>query len=76
MALKTFNVDGESYKRYSAHCKRKGISMSKQVDAFIAGEVARLTLPSPPDFSEVKKIKQRAPSLDDARHEHPMSRYC
>jgi len=29
MALKTFNIDGETYKEFSKHCKKNGISMRK-----------------------------------------------
>ncbi|MFP4118377.1 MAG: hypothetical protein ACLFTR_05650 [Candidatus Woesearchaeota archaeon] len=35
MVLKTFNVDDESYKKFSEFCRENGISMSKQVDFFM-----------------------------------------
>ena len=35
MVLKTFNLDDETYKKFSEYCKQRGLSMSKQVDIFI-----------------------------------------
>ena len=35
MVLKTFNVQEETYKRFSGLCKENGISMSKQVEFFM-----------------------------------------
>ncbi len=42
MALKTFNLDAEVYKKFSEHCKREGISMSRQVEKFIREELEKL----------------------------------
>ncbi len=39
MALKTFNVSPEVYEKFSKKCKAYGISMSKQVDMFMASQV-------------------------------------
>lgn len=41
--LKTFNLDEETYKQFSKHCKENGISMSKKVENFIKGELSKLT---------------------------------
>lgn len=35
MALKTFNVESETYRKFSEFCKESGLSMSKQVDFFM-----------------------------------------
>ena len=35
MTLKTFNLDEETYRKFSKYCKENGVSMSKQVDIFI-----------------------------------------
>lgn len=35
MALKTFNVEEKTYKKFSNFCKEHGISMSKQVELFM-----------------------------------------
>ena len=43
MALKTFNIDAEIHKKYSGHCKTKGMSMSKQIENFIKAELERIT---------------------------------
>jgi hypothetical protein len=72
MALKTFNLDEDSYKKYSSHCKEKGISMSKQIDKFIAQEVSKISgLP-------LKDIV--TPSSDSKanvqKDHHSMVKYC
>jgi len=35
MVLKTFNVEKETYEKFSQFCKQHGISMSKQVEFFM-----------------------------------------
>ena len=35
MVLKTFNLNEETYNKFSKFCKENGISMSKQVNFFI-----------------------------------------
>ena len=35
MVLKTFNLNEETYRKFSEYCKEHGISMSKQVNIFI-----------------------------------------
>jgi len=40
MALKTFNLDEESYKKFSDFCKENGISMSRQIEIFIRAQIA------------------------------------
>jgi hypothetical protein len=39
MSIKTFNVDDEAYRKFSAHCKENGLSMSKQVSWFMMSQV-------------------------------------
>lgn len=39
MVLKTFNVEEETYNRFSRFCKDYGISMSKQVEFFMKSVV-------------------------------------
>ena len=39
MALKTFNVSEEVYLRFSKFCKENGISMSRQVETFMASQM-------------------------------------
>jgi hypothetical protein len=39
MVLKTFNVDEETYTKFSEFCRENGISMSKQVDFFIKSQL-------------------------------------
>jgi hypothetical protein len=42
MALKTFNVNEETYKKFSEHCKKEGISMSKKVENFLRQELEKI----------------------------------
>lgn len=39
MALKTFNIDKETYNKFSSICRENGISMSKQVEVFIKSQL-------------------------------------
>ncbi len=39
MTLKTFNIEDDVYNKFSAICKRLGISMSKQVEMFMKSQV-------------------------------------
>ena len=39
MVLKTFNVQEETYKKFSNFCKGHGVSMSKQVEMFMESMV-------------------------------------
>ena len=51
MALKTFNLDAEVYKQFSAYCKKYGISMSKKIENYIRQELNRIksTVPTSPE---------------------------
>ena len=39
MVLKTFNLDEETYKKFSEFCKENGFSMSKQINFFIKSQI-------------------------------------
>ncbi len=39
MALKTFNLDEEVYRKFSEYCREHGLSMSKQVNIFIKAQL-------------------------------------
>ncbi len=41
MVLKTFNVDEDTYKEFSALCKSHGMSMSKQIQMFMESVISR-----------------------------------
>lgn len=71
MALKTFNLDEESYKKYSSHCKSKGVSMSKQIDTFIRQEIAKLAEMSVKDVSVPATVKSEV-----QKHHNSMMKYC
>ena len=60
MALKTFNLNEETYKKFSEHCKKEGISMSKKVENFLKQELEKI---KPIEKTEIKG-------------EHSFSKYC
>ena len=64
MALKTFNLDEGVYKKFSEHCKKEGISMSKRVENFIRDELGKIGLP------EKIELKQ------EVNKDHSFSKYC
>lgn len=39
MTIKSFNVEDETYKKFSEYCKNSGVSMSKQVEFFMRSVV-------------------------------------
>jgi antitoxin component of RelBE/YafQ-DinJ toxin-antitoxin module len=39
MVIKTFNVNENAYKKFSAYCKEMGLSMSSQINTFIKSQV-------------------------------------
>ncbi|MFT7615220.1 MAG: macrodomain Ter protein organizer (MatP/YcbG family) [Candidatus Woesearchaeota archaeon] len=53
MAIKSFNIDQQTYTKFSTHCKENGISMSKQVEFFMK------TMIEEPEISEeyAKKLE-------------------
>jgi ferredoxin-fold anticodon binding domain-containing protein len=68
MGLKTFNVDEIIYKKYSGHCKKEGISMSKRVETFMRQELEKIERESGKTISDIgEKPKDVS---------HSMQRYC
>ncbi|MBU2052923.1 MAG: hypothetical protein ABIJ14_02160 [Nanoarchaeota archaeon] len=41
MVLKTFNLNEETYRKFSEFCKEHGISMSKQINVFIESQIEK-----------------------------------
>jgi hypothetical protein len=39
MAIKTFNVDEDAYRKFSQFCRENGLSMSKQIEIFIKSQL-------------------------------------
>ena len=39
MVLKTFNLEDETYRKFSEFCRENGLSMSKQIDIFIKAQI-------------------------------------
>jgi len=40
MAIKSFNVQEETYKQFSEYCRQNGINMSKQIEFFMQSVIA------------------------------------
>jgi hypothetical protein len=59
MVLKTFNLEEETYKKFSKYCKEKGISMSKQVDLFIKAQLEIIKNEEKRLDEEKKKLARR-----------------
>ncbi|MBS3083364.1 hypothetical protein J4423_01020 [Candidatus Pacearchaeota archaeon] len=68
MVIKTFNIDEEVYKAFSAHCKKNGVSMSKRVENFIRDEISKLKI-----RSSVKPIESLGKKSATS---HSFSKYC
>ena len=69
MALKTFNLDSQVYKKYSDYCKKEGISMSKKIENFIKKEIENL---------KITDKKGNINILDNThkQEEHSSKKYC
>jgi len=81
MALKTFNIDEKTYKQYSEHCKKQGISMSKQIEKFIQSEIESIKSNKNSNHSNSKAEHQQAahetsPANSHENHEHTFAKYC
>jgi hypothetical protein len=72
MAIKTFNVDAQTYEEFSKHCRENGISMSRKVENFIKGELERIKFGKIPE--RVKADASKKEEKDDG--EHPLGKYC
>jgi hypothetical protein len=85
MALKTFNLDGGVYKKYSSWCRKNGISMSRRVENFLRNEVENLKIPDKKS-ENLRKLEKTESSVHELKHEisdgkekkeeHPLSKYC
>lgn len=80
MALKTFNLDSETYKKYSKHCKGKGISMSRQIENFIRTEMEKIApKKETTEQTAIENsiiIKEAEKDLSSQKKEHPLMKYC
>ncbi len=75
MALKTFNIDAEIYKEFSAHSKKEGYSMSKKIENFIRSEMDNTKSDVK---AAIKKIERRYNLTKQAQQpkEHSFMKYC
>jgi hypothetical protein len=81
MALKTFNIDAHAYKKFSEHCKKEGISMSKKIENFIKDELDRVRAVIPDKFMGLMKMTPSVNSDSNAgakapEKEHSFKKYC
>jgi len=76
MALKTFNIDEKIYKQYSDHCKKSGISMSKQVEKFIESELESFKSKSSSSNSKAEHQQAAHETSPANSHEHTFAKYC
>ncbi len=78
MVLKTFNLNEEIYKKFSEHCKKHGISMSKRIENFIRAELDRLkigiNLIEKAERVEKGEVGKKVNELKSA--EHSFKKYC
>ena len=73
MVIKTFNLDEEVYKQFSAHCKKNGISMSKRVENFLREEISKLKIKSV-SSKKTPLVNEKLSLPQNARHS--FSKYC
>lgn len=82
MALKTFNVDANVYEKYSKHCRKRGISMSKQVENFLMKEIERIVSADSDEEKEIARKKSAGAVIgigkqkEKTAEEHTFSKYC
>ncbi len=78
MGIKTFNIDEEVYKQFSAHCKKNGVSMSKRVENFIRDEVLKINA-FMKMHNDKKASMERTRSVavkSENANNHTFSKYC
>ena len=81
MALKTFNLDEQVYKKFSEYCKKGGISMSKKIENFIRDELEKIrgnnSKRGKMSASEEKEVENAKSKLTrNLADEHLMGKYC
>lgn len=74
MALKTFNIEEEIYKKFSAYCRKEGISMSRRIENFLRGELEKIGSKGRVGRNIAKIVEKKVLELNP--EEHPLSKYC
>ena len=59
MNIKSFNVEDETYKKFSDFCKSSGISMSKQIDFFMKSVVEEEPKVKGEYIDKIKRIRKQ-----------------
>jgi antitoxin component of RelBE/YafQ-DinJ toxin-antitoxin module len=58
MAIKTFNITEDVYKKFSGYCKDNGISMSKQIEFFMKSVVEEESTVRKEYLEKLEKIRR------------------
>jgi len=58
MSIKSFNVEDNTYKRFSEYCKESGLSMSKQIDFFMKSVVEEEPKVRKEYLDKINRIRQ------------------
>ncbi|MEM4259438.1 MAG: hypothetical protein QXS38_01600, partial [Candidatus Pacearchaeota archaeon] len=59
---------------YLKHCKKKGMSMSRQIENFLRKEIEKITSGIEGIEPDIKKIQNKL--ISDMNVEHPLKKYC
>lgn len=74
MVLKTFNLEDESYRKFSEYCKENGLSMSRQVDIFIKSQLEEEPKVREEYLKKLEKIRKgkfiRVGSIEDFKRRY------
>ena len=57
MVIKTFNIDEDVYQKYSDMCREYGVSMSKQINAFMRNQLEEPEV-KPEYLAKLNKIRK------------------
>ncbi len=80
MALKTFNINEEIYKKFSEHCKSQGLSMSKKIENFIKQEMEKMSIkslfPQTESTNPMQAHRLREVPRSTEQQEHSFKKYC
>ncbi|MCX8195314.1 MAG: hypothetical protein N3G22_04395 [Candidatus Micrarchaeota archaeon] len=67
MAIKSFNIDEKVYQKFAKMCKEHGISMSKQVERFMASQIEKGLQANE---THTEKGAGQKPPRQPAHHDH------
>lgn len=75
MVLKTFNLDDQTYQKFSEFCRENGLSMSKQIDIFIKAQLEEEPKVRKAYLQKLEKIRKgnfiKIGSIEDFKKKYP-----